>query len=200
MFSLGKNLEQEQEIHTPDQTKCFECERIFSTKSSLIRHKRHCQGVRPTVCPKCLKEFSNRNTRNKHISRGNCQSVDKIVPGHSWPVHESSEVPNTAGLYICLNYGEDVLNSFKVGRAVNLSKRLKNYQRNNKDARFVYIHPVDESILNKAESGVLRTLRSMFSMKNLLGPGQGRSEAFRGNIRDAVAAIKLVLLQDTKNS
>ena len=52
---------------------CDKCEKLFVSKYSLKNHQeRHCEGVKPNVCPTCLKTFSTRKGRNNHLRLVSC--------------------------------------------------------------------------------------------------------------------------------
>ena len=58
---------------------CDKCGKVLMSKYSLKNHKeRHCEGVKPNVCPTCLKTFSTRRGRNNHVRIVNCSP--QVVP------------------------------------------------------------------------------------------------------------------------
>ncbi|MEE6483344.1 hypothetical protein FKM82_013521 [Ascaphus truei] len=70
--------------------KCSECERAFSVKTYLIKHKRIHTGERPYKCSVCGKDFTQKSTLNVHFRThtenetvsGREQGTEKFNPGN----------------------------------------------------------------------------------------------------------------------
>lgn len=55
-----------------DKYYCESCEKYFTSKKTMTRHKKICKGVNKNTCPKCFKVFSSNYSKNNHIKYVNC--------------------------------------------------------------------------------------------------------------------------------
>ena len=76
---------------------CDKCDKVLMSKYSLKNHKeRHCEGVKPNVCPTCLKTFNTRRGRNNHVRIVNCSPpVVPNLPSGSTVVNNTTITNNT---------------------------------------------------------------------------------------------------------
>lgn len=54
--------------------KCKECDKVLSSKNSLLRHEKVCKGKENLQCPKCLKYFKTKKIKKYHIDNIKCKS------------------------------------------------------------------------------------------------------------------------------
>ena len=57
---------------------CKICYKEYKTKKLFIKHEEKCIGLNNLTCPKCMKTFSNRQNKYKHIKRNNCKAKSII--------------------------------------------------------------------------------------------------------------------------
>ena len=55
--------------------KCKKCEKEFKTKSGLVKHEGHCNGLHPLQCPVCLKMFKSKHGKSQHKRYVKCIPV-----------------------------------------------------------------------------------------------------------------------------
>ncbi len=64
------------EVKEKTSINCDKCDKTFASKYSLKTHiKKHCEGVKSNVCPRCLKTFNSRKGRNNHVRLVKCFNV-----------------------------------------------------------------------------------------------------------------------------
>ena len=68
--NITENLENEQEMT------CVRCNKTLSSKQSLERHLKICQGVHSLQCPKCKKEFNSAQGKYKHLKHVKCVPIN----------------------------------------------------------------------------------------------------------------------------
>jgi hypothetical protein len=94
--SVVQNNYTEQNVYDNDQNikdeyKCSKCNKCLSTKSSLKRHIRVCNGCHVLQCPTCLKYFSSASSKSQHIKNGKCTQPE----GHTPPIPQEPKQPPT---------------------------------------------------------------------------------------------------------
>jgi uncharacterized C2H2 Zn-finger protein len=57
---------------------CSKCNKEYKTKKYLINHEEKCNGLNILTCPKCMKTFSSRGNKSKHIKKNNCKAKSII--------------------------------------------------------------------------------------------------------------------------
>ena len=60
--------------------KCEKCSKVLKSKLGLERHLKICKGVHSLQCPTCLKTFSDRTTKHRHIKNGRCSPLEEREP------------------------------------------------------------------------------------------------------------------------
>ena len=88
-----QNDYKEQNVYDNDQNikeeyKCSKCNKCLSTKSSLKRHMKVCNGCHSLQCPTCLKMFSSASSKSQHIKNVKCTPPE----GHT-PPKEPQQLP-----------------------------------------------------------------------------------------------------------
>jgi uncharacterized protein YbaR (Trm112 family) len=65
----------EQNVIPEDKNKliCSKCNKIYLTQRHLKNHELKCNKVDILTCPRCMKSFSCRQNKNKHIKRDTCK-------------------------------------------------------------------------------------------------------------------------------
>ena len=53
---------------------CIKCNKSYKVKKNLIAHESKCKGIDSLTCPKCMKSFSTRKTKSRHIKRDTCKA------------------------------------------------------------------------------------------------------------------------------
>ncbi len=51
---------------------CLKCKKKFASSYNLKKHSLVCNGLDKLQCPTCLKKFSNRSSKSKHIKNAKC--------------------------------------------------------------------------------------------------------------------------------
>lgn len=65
-----------QEIeNAPNGLSCKKCSKSYKHKKYLIEHEKHCIGIDSLTCPTCMKTFSDRTSKSKHIAKKCCKPV-----------------------------------------------------------------------------------------------------------------------------
>lgn len=52
---------------------CKKCGKIYKTKKCLINHEKNCNLIGSLTCPRCMKTFSSRQHKNRHIKANKCK-------------------------------------------------------------------------------------------------------------------------------
>merc|ERR1719219_2831777 len=67
--------------------KCTDCDKAFKHKHHLIEHRRLHSGEKPYQCPKCLKKFSHSGSYSQHINHrhSSCRPGDPSAPREGSP-------------------------------------------------------------------------------------------------------------------
>jgi len=52
---------------------CKKCNKIYKTKKNLLIHEKKCSGIDELTCPRCMKSFTNRHNKARHIKKNNCE-------------------------------------------------------------------------------------------------------------------------------
>ena len=52
---------------------CKKCNKMYKTKIYLIEHEKKCIGIDDLTCSRCMKTFSNRQNKYRHIKKNNCE-------------------------------------------------------------------------------------------------------------------------------
>lgn len=76
-----------------NKMQCKKCNKTYKTLLYLINHEKNCNGIDNLTCSKCMKSFSNRKTKSKHILRNNCKARSIIY----------ARVPNAQNITNCNN-------------------------------------------------------------------------------------------------
>ena len=105
----GKNT-----VHT-----CSKCNKTLSTKAYKKKHEAKCNGLHSLQCPTCLKFFSDKICKYRHIKNGKCKASDTTS------IHE----PHKQSVYLLIEREFLITkkNVFKIGRSQNVSNRTKQY-------------------------------------------------------------------------
>jgi len=53
---------------------CIKCNKHYKNKKYLIAHESKCKGVDSLTCPKCMKSFTSRQHKYRHIKNDNCKA------------------------------------------------------------------------------------------------------------------------------
>ena len=48
---------------------CKKCNKIYKTKKNLLIHEKKCSGIDELTCPRCMKSFTNRHNKARHIKK-----------------------------------------------------------------------------------------------------------------------------------
>jgi hypothetical protein len=64
---------------------CSKCEAVLDTDIGLKIHRSKCTGINPLKCPNCLKEFSTRKGKCKHIANVVCKQVEPLQVENKCP-------------------------------------------------------------------------------------------------------------------
>lgn len=54
---------------------CEKCKEVYKSKRRLDEHILKCKGIDSLTCPRCMKSFTHRANKSKHVKRGNCKPV-----------------------------------------------------------------------------------------------------------------------------
>lgn len=81
VISNVENVISDEEIVNPvsesTPQKLFQCKKCFkgyNNKNYLTSHESKCKGIDELTCPRCMKSFSNRHNKSRHIKADNCKA------------------------------------------------------------------------------------------------------------------------------
>ena len=120
MICFEDNLVCQEVKKVHDEYKCLTCNKCLSTKSSLKRHMKVCNGCHILQCPTCLKMFSSASSKSQHIKNVKCEPPNGLL---------CQEKPHRQSVYLLIEREFLILekNVFKIGRSENVSNRAKQY-------------------------------------------------------------------------
>ena len=52
---------------------CLKCNKHYKTQKYLKQHEKNCRGIDTLTCPKCMKSFTSRQHKHRHIKADNCE-------------------------------------------------------------------------------------------------------------------------------
>ena len=75
---------------------CEDCKKVFKKLYNLNQHRPICKGIQDSkTCPHCLKTFSCRQAKSKHVLKGKCTAVVKVNP-----TNDSANTPSTSNTIV----------------------------------------------------------------------------------------------------
>jgi hypothetical protein len=66
------------EQNVPLLYNCKKCNKIYKTKKHLMNHETKCKGIDELTCPICMKSFTTRQHKYRHIQVNNCKAKSII--------------------------------------------------------------------------------------------------------------------------
>ena len=64
----------EQNVCPFEQNVCPKCNKLYKTRKHLLNHQNKCNGIDELTCSKCMKSFTTRAAKHKHIKAGKCKA------------------------------------------------------------------------------------------------------------------------------
>ena len=99
---------------------CSKCSKEYLTIKHLNNHEEKCIGISILTCPKCMKTFTNRHSKSRHIKNNNCKAKsiiharqpEIIINGNNNTINNNNTTNNNNTInntYIINNYGSERL-------------------------------------------------------------------------------------------
>ena len=79
--------------NNPEEYACKKCAKLYKGKTFLIEHEKTCIGIDSLTCPRCMKTFSHKANKAKHIKINNCKprSIFKYLEEKQKRLEESKK-------------------------------------------------------------------------------------------------------------
>lgn len=139
---------------------CEKCSKILKSKQGLQKHSDVCKGVDTLQCPSCLKVFSNKYTKCRHMKKGKCVS------------HEMTSI---------VDFEEEIESLKKENAILKASSRTTSIvNSNNKTINNSIIYYINYN----PETKCMTTDDPMAPVQELLCLNGFRLEALKANLKD----------------
>lgn len=164
---------------------CDKCGKKYKTKSSFINHYEKCNFINSLQCPKCLKCFKHKQSKQRHIKKNKC----KGICAHN--ANGVSSIKNVDENYIYLLHLREFRNSnkfiYKIGKTKQ--QHLKRFAQYPKGSKLIMYHICNDC--DKMEKELLKDFASKYIHRKDIG-----KEYFEGNFIDMTMDIYNKILSD----
>jgi|TARA_B000000437_G_scaffold192499_1_gene151508 hypothetical protein len=117
---------------------CKKCNKMYKTKIYLIEHEKKCIGIDDLTCSRCMKTFSNRQNKYRHIKKNNCEprsiiharcsskksfDVEKNTEKQTINNNITQNITNN-NYYVINNYGNERLDYLSYDKMLSMFKKF----------------------------------------------------------------------------
>lgn len=116
---VQQNIKSNKEKDILKEHECSKCNKKYKTKRFLEKHEEKCDGLDILTCYKCMKVFSSKSSKSRHINNVNCtknKEEDELTKNIKVYINKIIEIINTKK--ICSN------NIIKIIEAIKNKKNL----------------------------------------------------------------------------
>ena len=101
---------------------CQKCMKTYKTKKHLLQHEMKCNKLDSLTCPRCMKSFSHRNSKNVHVKRNKCDARSII---HAQNIKNINNITNigTQNNIIINNYGSERIDYISFDKLLSIMKK-----------------------------------------------------------------------------
>ena len=112
-----QNVTESLEDNNTKKFYCSKCSKEYLTQKHLNNHEEKCIGISILTCPKCMKTFSNRHSKSRHIKNNNCKAKsimhankpEIIINGNNNIINNNTTNNTINNTFIINNYGSERL-------------------------------------------------------------------------------------------
>ena len=104
---------------------CEKCMKTYKTKKYLLQHEKKCNKLDSLTCPRCMKTFSHRNSKNIHVKGNKCEARSII---HAQNIKNINNITNIETHYhqkniIINNYGNERIDYISFEKLLSIMKK-----------------------------------------------------------------------------